>query len=224
MHGLNQRQRVKINAALSLIYSQGYDAQTVVSWARAYNKNGYEMRSSYQQALNDFVSGQPDLAPTLGKITRLIEHSDVPTVAKYEQALSAYIESGDDRALNELGPVIAADSVALARQHGELTGDVSADNVEAALGLALADGHVQAAAQPAPSEPARECGWDTSKGEPQVDPGQAVASPFGAGAFTRAKDRAKWEAAPYLGAGEPRSLLAGHTVGTVDGSPQANAI
>ena len=223
MNGLNQRQRVKINEALSLIYSQGYDAQTVVTWARAYQKSGYDMRSSYQQALNDFVSGQPDLATTLGKITRLIENSDVPTVAKYEQAINAYIEKGDDRAINELGPMIAADSVALAQQNGELTGGVTADNVEAALGIGMADAHVQAAAQPAPSEPARGFAWDTSNGTEEADPGQAVASPFGTG-HTRTSDRAKWDAAPYLGPREARTLLAGHTLGNTENSSQTTAI
>lgn len=223
MPNLNQRQRVKINAALSLIHARGYDAQTVVTWAREYQRKGMDLRSSYQHALNEFIGGQPDLGETLTKINRLIEHSDVPTVARYEQAISAYIETGDDSAINALGPMIAADSVALAQQHGEISGGVTADNVEAALGFAMADGHVQAAAQPAPSEPARDFGWDTSKGTQKADPGEAVANPFGTGQ-TRSSDRAKWEAAPYLGAGEARTLVQGRTLGNTENSSQTTGI
>jgi len=219
MPGLNQRQRVKINAALSLIYAHGYDAQSVVTWAREYQRKGMDLRASYQQALNEFIVGQPDLAPTITKVNRLIEHSDVPTVAKYEQAINAYIETGDDTAIDALGPMIAADSVALAQQLGEITGGVSAENVEAALGFAMAENHVQAAAQPAPTEPAREFAWNTS-GRPQdTEAAASQVSPFGAGGRMRSTDQAKWAAAPFLGAGEARSLVQGHTLGSTGANP-----
>ncbi|MBL8553260.1 MAG: hypothetical protein JNL41_03200 [Phenylobacterium sp.] len=147
---------MKVNAALSTIYAQGYDAQTVVSWARDYEAAGHPPRLAYQRALNDFIAGQPAFADSLGKITRLVDASDPQTVAKYDTALSAYIATGDDSEIAALGPMIARDSVVVAQKNGELpNGDITAASTEQALGFAMADQHITASGpQPAASQQA----------------------------------------------------------------------
>jgi hypothetical protein len=189
---VTDKQRVKINAALSMIHSQGYDAQTVVNWAKEYQGKGYDQRRAYEQALNEFIGGQPELAAPLGKITRLVEASDAPTVSQYDQALSTYIQTGDDSALTALAPMIARDSVALAVKQGELTApDINGDSVEAALGIDMADTFVAAAAQPASPTPPRVVAFnhnsksevalaDTNPGR-NIDTHASQVSPFTTG-------------------------------------------
>ena len=109
--GLTIKQRVKVNAALSLIHAHGYDAQTVVSWAQEYASSGYDVRRAYERALNDFGNNQPDTMAGLSKVTRLVEASDVATVAKYDVALAAYIATvrdgtNDGRAMRVAGEPI----------------------------------------------------------------------------------------------------------------------
>ena len=210
--GATIKQRVKINAALSLIHAEGYDAQTVVNWAKSYMQTGHDARRAYEHALNEFIGGQPDLAPVLGKITRLIEASDPQTVAKYDQAISAYIATGDDAAINELGPMIARDSVNLAVRNGELPdGSINGASVEAALGFALADTHVDAAALPPSSEAAHtvtyQAGGPTSD-RPAARPTDysSQVSPFPAGG--RIANRTKMDATFDTGsAGASRTIL-----------------
>jgi hypothetical protein len=168
--GLSIKQRVKVNAALSMIYSQGYDAQTVVTWAKDYEGMGHTPARAYQMALNEFAAGQPDLGASLGKITRLVEASDVATVAKYDTALSHYISTGDDSALVALGPMIAQDSVALAVKNGELPeGALTGEAIEAAIGFAMADDVVTQAATPAAQQ-------NASPEAPQPRPEDAYSS------------------------------------------------
>ena len=143
MNGLTQRQRVKVNAALSIIHDHGYNASAVSAWAREYrDKQGYPTAKAYERALNEFIGGQPGLADSLVKVTRLVQASDDATVASYDKALTTYIQTGDDSGITALADTIAQDSVALAVRHGEIKGGVTAENVEAALGLAMADQHV----------------------------------------------------------------------------------
>lgn len=236
--GLSIKQRVKVNAALSLIYSQGYDAQTVVTWAREYVGMGHTDARAYQMALNEFAAGQPDIGNSLGKITRLVEASDVATVAKYDAALSEYISTGDDSALVALGPMIAQDSVALAVKNGELPeGALTGEAIESALGFAMADAVVTQATTPAASQ-------EAAPGAPQGRPEDVYSSQqsapqaqrqsfpgFGSQAQPQAKstdkqvsatgsgsgmivNRARWDATAYTGAGTGRTLLEGHRIGS----------
>jgi hypothetical protein len=150
MTALNKRQGVKINAALSMIYHHGYDAQTVVGWAREYQQQGYPMAKSYERALNEFIAGQPELGGAIVRINRLIHASDDATVDQYESAINQYIENGDGSAIETLGPVIARDSVELARRNGELAdGSITPEAVQSALGIGMAD-HIVQAAKPEP--------------------------------------------------------------------------
>lgn len=207
MSGLTQKQRVKVNAALSMIYDRGYDAQTVVTWAKGYERKGYDTRRAYEHALNEFIGGQPDLAGPIGKINRLIEASDVATVSKYAVALSKYIESGDDTAIAALGPMIARDSVALAIKHGELdANEITAESVQAATGFAMADDIVTAAAQPQATPPT------PVPKQTQADT-RAQVSPFAAGG--RTSDRARMDDAFDIGGNGPaRTLTGGQRLGT----------
>lgn len=155
MRGLTKRQGVQINALLSLIYGHGYDAQTVVNWARDLQKQGYPMAKSYERAFNEFIGGQPELGKGMQRISELMKASDDASIAKYEAALNTYIQTGDGSAIDALGPMIARDSVALAQRNGELRdGAITDANVAAALGFSMAPQFVQAAAQEAGPAPA----------------------------------------------------------------------
>lgn len=226
MAGLTQRQRVKVNAALSMIYAQGYDAQTVITWAKEYQRSGYDQKGAYQQALNEFIAGQPDLAPALGKITRLIEASDGATVSQYDQALSTYIQTGDDSAITALAPMIARDSVALAVKQGDLAaGDINAESVEAALGFGMADTFVEAAAQAvAPAVQTREFAFNHSKSEAPLgdnNPGRAIdthssqVSPFSTG-YVSSKAAQRFQQTYNEGSlGASRTLMQGRVLSPV---------
>lgn len=235
--GLSIKQRVKVNAALSMIYAQGYDAQTVVAWAKEYEGRGHTHARAYQMALNEFAAGQPDLGDSLGKITRLVEASDVATVAKYDAALSEYISTGDDSALVALGPMIAQDSVALAVKNGELPeGALTGEAIESALGFAMADAVVAQATTPAASQEGApqapqgrpEDVFSSQQSAPQVQrqsfPGfgaqqaqgkttdkQVSAAGSGSGMIV---NKARWDAVPNTGGGASRTLLQGHRIGS----------
>ncbi|WP_374577318.1 hypothetical protein [Phenylobacterium sp.] len=236
--GLSIKQRVKVNAALSMIYAQGYDAQTVVTWAKDYEGMGHSPARAYQMALNEFAAGQPDLGVSLGKITRLVEASDVATVAKYDVALSEFISTGDDSALVALGPMIAQDSVALAVKNRELPeGALTGEAIEAAIGFAMADDVVTQAATPAAQQNASpeapqarpEDAYSSQLSVPQAQrqtfpgfgsqsaPAQAKStdkqtSPYAAGG--RVANQARWDAVPNIGGGTSRTLLQGHRLGS----------
>lgn len=212
---LTTKQRVKVNAALSMIHTQGYDAQTVVRWAKEYERTGYDTRRAYEQALNEFAAGQPDIGNSIGKIARLVEASSVRTVAQYDEALSAFIATGDSTAIDALAPMIAADSVALAVQNGELPqGSLTAEGVEAALGFAMDDATITAAAPQQPAQAPQAFAFNTGKGtaEPDaMDPTASQVSPYAGAGRQTTTDR--WQAAPSTGAGSARGLLGGHTLG-----------
>jgi hypothetical protein len=223
--GLTIKQRVKVNAALSLIHANGYDAQTVVAWAKEYERTGYDPRRAFERALNDFGDSQPEVMAGMTKVTRLVEASDVATVAKYDGALSAYIATGDGSQLTALVPMMARDSVALAVKNGELAdGSLSGASIEAALGfpmgeVSLAQAMDPTASQAAPAAPAAEPATAAPQAPAPAAARQSFAfasgdktasqvSPFSAG---RVADQARWDAAPNMGqAGPARGLLAGH--------------
>jgi hypothetical protein len=152
---MTKRQGVQINALLSMIYSQGYEAQHVVDWARNYQREGYPMAKSYERAINEFIGGQPELGKAMQRMSALIQASDDTSIDKYEAALAQYIEHGDGSGIEALAPMMARDSVELARRNGELPdGAITAANVEAALGVPMAGQFVQAAASETASAPA----------------------------------------------------------------------
>jgi hypothetical protein len=224
---LSQRQRVKINAALAIIHDRGYDASTVTGWAREYhNGQGYPLAKAYERALNEFCGGQPKLAPTLTKITRLVQASDEATVGKYDQALTTYINTGDGSQIEALGSMIAQDSVALAVRSGEIQGGVTAENVEAALGIPMNAAHIP---QQAPANLAKGAQAKPQEAQQQApqgkagDPWQAAQQEFSTGYVSPAA-QARWAQAPSVAPGEPRSLLAGQQLGGPASSNPAQSI
>lgn len=229
--GLTTKQRVKVNAALSLIYAQGYDAETVINWAKEYAANGYDARRAYERALNDFGNSQPDAMAGLSKVTRLVEASDAATVAKYDVALSAYIATGDGSQLTALAPMIAQDSVALAVKNGELKdGSLTGDSIEAALGFPMGEVSLaQAIAAPAPeappAAPAATFAFKPGDAQAAADATAYQVSPYtGAEAAGRVAQQGRWDAAHVDGAGAARGLLAGAQRGSTghSGNPAAH--
>lgn len=197
MTALTHKQRVKVNAALALIHDAGHDAQAVVNLARDYLAIGHDARRAYESALGDFAATAPGLAPALGRITRLIEASDPATVAKYDVALTAFIDTGDAAAINALGPMIAADSIALAKREGEVPEGMSdADSLAAALGIeatpeavAYAGLAAPSAASPAPASPSRMIGLGDAPAAPDT---AYQVSPFEGGGYRAPKAQARW--------------------------------
>jgi hypothetical protein len=116
---LTVKQRTKINAALCTIHDSGHDASAVTALARTIMATGVGPNTAYERALNTFADNNPAMLPVLSKIVRLVEASDVRTVAQYDAALSNYIATGDDSGLTALAPMIAEDMTALAIRNGE---------------------------------------------------------------------------------------------------------
>lgn len=113
MSTLTLKHRVAVNAALATIHASGGDATVVSRAARNYMASGHDPRKSYELALNGFAATSPEIAPTLARVTRLVQASDVATLARYDSALNQYSATGDESGLNALQPMIEADSDAL---------------------------------------------------------------------------------------------------------------
>ena len=129
---LTVKQRAKINAALCLIHDNGHNANAITSMARNIIAGGVDPRSAYERALKTFADTNPTLLPSLSKIIGLVEASDDATVAKYDAALSSYIQTGDDSAVRALAPVIAQDMTTLASRSGEQPPEFTQEFQEAA--------------------------------------------------------------------------------------------
>jgi hypothetical protein len=135
MPALNDRQKVKINAALAAIHGAGHDASAVTAYAKQLQSTGQDPRSAFERAINRFIIAKPAMASEIGKITRLIEASDAATVGQYSAALDQFIQTGDKTGLQAMAPTMARDSIALALKHGEISvGDDLAASLETALG------------------------------------------------------------------------------------------
>jgi hypothetical protein len=136
---LNTRQRAKVNAALCLIHDNGYDAKPIIKRANELMKTGDDTRTAYELALNEFIQTEPGLLPAITKAHNLVDASDDKTVDRYDAALSDYVTTGDNSSLNELAPMIAEDSLALAVRNGEITQE-EADSGDIAKALGFEPG------------------------------------------------------------------------------------
>ena len=137
MTALTDKQRVKINAALTIIHGHGHSPAAVTQQARELIAIGHPARSAYEQALNSFAQRLPGIGGAIAKVAQLIEASDSPTVAQYDSALSLYIQTGDNSGIAALEPMIVADATALAIRAGESTADALAGlSIDDALGTA----------------------------------------------------------------------------------------
>src|SRR5437868_11295854 len=133
---LSIKQRAKVNAALCIIHDEGGNANAVTEMARTLTGTGLNSVKAYERALNDYVASNPTLGTAIGKVVNLIEASSPATVARYDEAITGYINTGDDSALVALAPMIAEDSIALAIHNGEITeADRGADALATAFGF-----------------------------------------------------------------------------------------
>lgn len=135
MTALSVRDRTKFNAALAIIHDAGHNASALTQAARINMAEGWDAARSYKAVLEDFAKHNPAIMPQMKQAIRVIDASDEPTVAKYDAAVSHYIETGDNSAIEALGPTFARDSIALAVRSGELSQD--AIGSPEALGIAM---------------------------------------------------------------------------------------
>lgn len=149
MTALTNKQRVQVNAALAIIHSSGNNASAVTAKAKAYQGQGHSAQKGYELALSEFIGTQPGLAKEITKTIALVAASDEKTIGQYDHALTQYIQTGSDAGLQELAPMIARDSVALAIRNGEITADdVANGGLETALGYAPSQTMIDAAMSP----------------------------------------------------------------------------
>lgn len=121
MTSLTTKQTTKINAALAIIHKQGHDVGALQQQANNLMAQGQHPARAYEATFNGFLRSNGALAPTLHRITGLIEASDGATVDKYASALRTYIETGDEAAVNALEPMMRGDIIALAMRNGEVS-------------------------------------------------------------------------------------------------------
>ena len=150
--GLTLKQRVKVNAALSLIHGQGGNAEAISQQAKGLIGRGLDARAAYERAINAHLQQNPTHLGRVSKVLRVVEASNDQTVTAYDKALSEYIRTGREAALEPVMSTLAHDSVALAMRNGEMTASaVNTETVQAALGVPLAPnviGHKVAFQQP----------------------------------------------------------------------------
>ena len=155
MTALTDKQRVKVNAALTIIHGHGHSPAEVTQQARQLIAIGHPARSAYEQALNSFAQRLPGIGGAIAKVAQLIEASDGPTVAQYDSALSLYIQTGDNSGIAALEPMIVADAMALAIQTGERSADALAGlTIDDALGTAFDEMQERATAPEIMPQPA----------------------------------------------------------------------
>lgn len=155
---LTTKQRVKVNAALSMIYAASSitDANEVIAAANAHKASGHDERKAYELAINAWAIQAGDLEPELSggvaAMLNLIEASDDQTVAKYEVAINAYIATGDEAGINALAPMIAEDGQALGLSTGKLTAaDIASGESPFGMLAAAVGPPAQASQVPQPS-------------------------------------------------------------------------
>lgn len=106
---LTPRQRIELNAALSMIALHGHNPRTVQEAAKAQIARGISHVDAYSNALEGFAKQVPGIRETLATIIELVAHSDAPTLAKYDAAISQFNQTGDNSALTALEPMIVDD-------------------------------------------------------------------------------------------------------------------
>lgn len=227
MSTLTTKQRAKANAALCLIHSQGGDPSAVTRLAAQYRSIGNDDRTAMELALSSYADGNPGLLPAMQRVTELIEASDDRTTAAYDQALSAFIQTGDDSALVAMAPTIQADALALAVRSGELTAEEAQEEGAAGFALGFDFGGDGPAGEGGPAPAGAALGGPAAGGPPGSQGGSpavrvqappmrapaaspAAADPRHEGAFTTsptgmrgARAQARWDDTPLAGASRP---------------------
>lgn len=200
MKSLTMKQRAKVNACLSIIHARSstIKAQEVIDMAHVYIRSGNTERDAYQQAINAWASGEPELASTVASITGLIEASDDRTIARYDEALNGYIETGNEAGLNDLAPMMAEDGQALALSNGDDL--ASGDHPFAALAALYPSTGPQAAIPVALDTPANGAPANTQRSGSNAAEG--MMSP---------RTAQRWAEAPIMGVSGGRDPFAGMT-------------
>jgi hypothetical protein len=180
---MTPKQRAQVNAALVIIHASGNSAQNVTKAAQALIAKGHPATVAYSTVLTEFATAFPTLGATMSKVTRLIQASAPESVAQYDSALSEYIRTGSNIALNALDPMVARDSMALAVKHGEMT------EAEAANGDYTAASR-QTFAENAPTAPVAEV---------VPEAGASQISPFAAGGHSGPAAQAAKARSGYTG-------------------------
>lgn len=104
MTALTIRQRTKVNAVLSLMHTQGYNVRAVQSRAKDLMAKGRSPSAAYDAAVSRAIGADHTTSELLKHVASLIDASNDATVAQYDTALSSFIATGDDSALNALQP------------------------------------------------------------------------------------------------------------------------
>jgi hypothetical protein len=126
MSQLTHRQRVTVNAALSMIALHGHNPRAVQAVAQKHIVAGAAANKAYTAALEEFTGAVPGIRETLATIIALVSNSDDATLARYDTALSQFNETGDNNELEALGPMIADDFKALLIHNGLATAEEAA--------------------------------------------------------------------------------------------------
>lgn len=201
MKSLTMKQRTKVNAVLSIIHARSptIKAQEVIDMARTYVGMGHTEREAYQLSINAWASVEPQLASTVGAITGLIEASDDQTVARYDEALNAYIADGNEAGLNALAPMMAEDGQAYAQSNGEDL--ASGDHPFAALAALYPSTGPQAPIPVALNTPANVA----------VPSNTQLSASAAAEGTMSARTAQRWAEAPIMGVSGGRDPFAGMT-------------
>src|SRR3546814_11693000 len=83
---LNPRQRIELNAALSMITLHGHNPRTVQEAAKAQIARGISHVDAYSNALEGFAKQVPGIREMLATIIELVAHSDAPTLRADERS------------------------------------------------------------------------------------------------------------------------------------------
>lgn len=140
MSELNNRQRVTVNAALSMIALAGHNPRSVQQQAKQLAAKGMPANQAYSAALEAFASTVPAIRETLATVIALTTNSDEATLGQYDAAISHFNETGDNSKLDALGPMIVEDYKALLVRSGQATAEELAEaEWDAAEALGFAD-------------------------------------------------------------------------------------
>ncbi len=220
MTALTIKERAKVNAALCIIHDNRADAGAVTEVARNAIAGGLTAAAAYERALNGFVAENPIFAPAISKVIQLVGASSPQTVAKYDRALTEYIETGSNEALTALAPTIAKDSIALAIHNGEMT-EADLANGGLAMALGFDPGPVlqeaYAAIEPARTGPLQESSAPASIGDSQVS---AVAGP----GYVAPRAQREWAGVARTGFAAVPSVSHGLTPNAAREAERASAV
>lgn len=122
---LSKRDRTMVNAALVTIHDAGHDPQAVINMARQHIAQGKPAVAAYKLALNAQAQATPKIEAALSHVIRLVQSSDDRTVARYDKALSSYIETGDPDVFHGISDTFLTDSVTLAQRSGQTADDLA---------------------------------------------------------------------------------------------------